>query len=110
MVKRLFNYSGLALIAIFWILVIGLRIDDPVAQEIKDFLAEVPQPTNHRAFEYGYGFDAPLGEDPAKVGAKWLEEYRQTISPPAKVGAIAGALEKHCLTNYMQCFVDTFFI
>lgn len=107
--KKIFNFIGLSLIAIFWLLVIGLRIDDPLANNVERFMAGMPTPTSNAAFEYGYGFDAPLGEDPAKVGVKWFEEYRETLNPPAKIGAIENVLEKNCITNYMQCFINTLY-
>lgn len=107
--KKVLNYLGLSLIVIFWLLAIGLRIDDPLANNVERFMAGMQRPESNAAFEYGYGFDAPVGEDPAKVGVRWLEEYRQTLNPPVKLGAIESVIEKNCITNYMQCFVNTFY-
>lgn len=108
-VKNAYNRLGIALIIVFWLLVIGLRIDDPLSEDVKQFLADMPSAQSNPAFEYAYGFDAPLGQDPAKQGRVWLDEYRATKRAPAKDGALEDVLEKHCITNYMRCFIDTFY-
>lgn len=94
---------------LFWLLVIGLRLDDPLSEEVQQFLADMPSAQSNPAFEYAYGFDAPLGQDPAKQGKIWLDEYRATEREPSKIDALEKVIAKHCTTNYMRCFIDTFY-
>lgn len=62
--------------ALLWILAL-LQFDDPLAPEARALVALTTAPEANNAYLYLLGIDAPLDQDPARLGQTILERVRQ---------------------------------